>query len=165
MIDPSQGDIEASFDSLLAAPPSEPAWRALTALLDRCPAALLEGAVARALPALEAWPDALRRAPGAWVDALLEGRPGPGLALCRTLIVVGRRLSAAELSALAAHPLLADLTDLRLFDVGLDDALASAFASACSLPLYEVIAGSQVTVPGIVWSARHQGVLQAGAVV
>jgi hypothetical protein len=83
--------------------------------------------------ACEALPSSVRSAPARWVEGLLAGRDVPALRLCRRLLIVGRRLSREELVRVASSPHLANLEELRLFDVGLGDDEAEAFAAACTL--------------------------------
>jgi hypothetical protein len=102
-------------------------WEALCARVDAQPMQLAHEAVTCA-----AWPAVIRLAPNRWGEALLAGEDVPGLRLCRRLIIVGRRLSRDEVVRVASCPHLVDLEELRLFDVGLNDDIAEAFAEAAS---------------------------------
>jgi hypothetical protein len=77
------------------------------------------------------WPAEVRLAPPRWVDALLAGRDVPALALCRRLIIVAQPLSKQQVVRVASSQYLRELDELRLFDVGLSDDDAMAFAAAC----------------------------------
>jgi hypothetical protein len=80
-----------------------------------------------ALPSVE------RVAPTRWVDGLLAGHEVPQRGVCRRLSSAGRRLSREELVRVASSPHLSRLEELRLFDVGMGDDEARAFADACTL--------------------------------
>ncbi len=91
--------------SLLQQAPDEARWRALCDLLSRWDHAdplLSAQAIPYALDHLRRWPDALRTAPRAWIDAALLGAPPPELPLATHLDAPYRGLSSRDLSTLAS---------------------------------------------------------------
>jgi hypothetical protein len=90
--------------SLLQHTPDEQAWAALCALIQAAPAQLASDAlIPYALDHLRRWPDALRVATDADMDALMDEAPARTLALARHLDAGNRWIADGYLDALLTH--------------------------------------------------------------
>ncbi len=109
--------------SLLAAPPGERAWDLICELFDRLEHSpererVEDEALPYAMAALERWPAALRVAPQPWLQAAMDGRAAPlGLALARTVHLVGDLARVEQMRALAACQQLKQLEALDLSEI------------------------------------------------
>lgn len=76
-------DLGRTLDALLAHAPDRKTWTALTALLDRLPAARLAAAMKKASPVIEGWPLGLRSMPQGWWQSIVRGKPDARASLAR----------------------------------------------------------------------------------
>jgi hypothetical protein len=82
---------------------------------------------------LSRWPDALRMAPLAWIDALLDGKPVPAaLSLARCVRIEGIAFSVPRAKALAASSALGPLRGLHVRGVRLSGAALRALWPRCA---------------------------------
>ena len=124
-------DALAQFTALDLTTPTRARWEQITTLLDRCGPELAEVAVDYLTEATEHWDGDLelsrrrsyesrsaevRRAPRAWVDAILRGEDHPKYRLVRILDLSGLKLTGKVANHLFDCPHLANLRLLRLDD-------------------------------------------------
>ncbi|MGE0041936.1 MAG: protein kinase [Vicinamibacterales bacterium] len=115
----------------LAAQPGEHAWWAICRHLEGHPEAERLAEAADAL--LAGWPDALRRAPLHWWDAVKRGAPHRLWPLARTLDLSGLGIGDEEIEAVVSQPALSTITRLSLARNQLGPAGAAVVAAATSL--------------------------------
>ena len=113
--------------ALLHLEPDKGTWTRLCDLLSGWEASP-QLALDYAAPHLEAWPDALRVLPRAWLAALLFGQRTPLAALAR--VVHEKEVFDATVPMLVAAPELSELVHLRVGGAGLQNDGAKALAAA-----------------------------------
>jgi hypothetical protein len=120
--------------------PSLVAWRRIVAELDGVSDPV----------ELDAFPDALRRAPGRWIRTLIEGGREPRLQICRALDITLHDIDLpGDRFAWTDAPELAQVTVLRVLDPRLDDlVLARWLDSANNLRLTELALAGAITSRG-----------------
>jgi hypothetical protein len=137
----------------------EARWVELCASLDATPVGpQLDAALELAERECATMPDATRRAPERWWRAVVDGGREPRLRLVRSLRILGQTLGDAGVIALVECPELAQLTILRLDNVGMThiagDAIAETaqLANLTELYLHHDRLGDE-GVTGVVWRA------------
>ena len=97
----------------LCSQPSEGSWWALCRYLSHLDDSGA-GLSTVAERSLAAWPDALRKSACGWWEEAKKGRSTPAWPLVRSLDLSGRCLGDADVEALAANPMVAQLRHLKL---------------------------------------------------
>jgi hypothetical protein len=99
---------------------------------------------------LDAFPDALRRAPGGWIRALIEGHREPRLRICRAVDITLHDVDLpGDRFAWTDAPELAQVTILRVVDPRLDDDALDRWLGSPNNPrLTELALGGAITSRG-----------------
>jgi len=137
----------------LIATPSRESWAALVALSDGLDPAQLDALDA----ALLDWPDALRRAPDAWLRAVLATGRQPALLLARVLRfdeTFSTRLDSENVARLARCPDVARVTELRFVSRGLRLKVMRPLAQSRCFPALRVLEMSDTPVLTSATAAR-----------
>lgn len=134
----------------LCARPGEDAWWALCRFLST-QAADTERLVASAEMLLREWPDALRRAPLSWWNAVRRGDAHPLWPLVRALDLAGLSLHDEEAADLADHPAMSAITWLALSDnhIGNDGVAALATSRHLAALQFLDLSRNRITSGGV----------------